>query len=137
MSEDAVLRVLAALDEAESKKDPAAMFQLLTDDFTITSKSPDGTVRARMALPEYKAFVTELFTKAADYKHSRGKVTVQVAGDGKTATAQYETFQHEERADKEKLNWSSLETDTFVLRNGKIILSNVETVVNTPKPTRP
>ena len=137
MSEDAVLRVLAALDEAESKKDPAAMFQLLTDDFTITSESPDGTVRAKMALPEYKAFLTELFTKAADYKHSHGKVTVQVASDGKTATAQYETFQHEERADKEKLNWSSLETDTFVLQNGKILLSKVETVTNTPDQTRP
>jgi SnoaL-like domain len=137
MSEDGVLRALAALDEAESKKDPAAMFRLLAEDFTITSKWPDGTVRARMALPEYKAFLTELFTKAADYKHSHGKVTVQVAEDGKTATAQYETFQHEERADKGSLAWSNLETDMFVLRDGKILLRTVETVAKTPSQMSP
>jgi hypothetical protein len=137
ITEDAVLRVLAALDEAESKRDSAALSQHLADDFTITSKLPDGSVRARMGLAEYKHFLTDLFTEAADYKHSRGKVTVQVADDGKTATAQYETFQHAERADKGNLAWSNLETDTFVLRDGKILLRTVETVVKTPNQTPP
>lgn len=137
ITEDAVLRVLAAFDEAQSKKDTAALLRFLTEDFTITSMSEDGTVRARMGLSEYNHFLTDLFTEAADYKHSRGKVTVQVADDGKTATAQYETFQHVERADKEKLAWSNLETDTFVLRGGKVLLRTVETVAKTPKKTPP
>jgi hypothetical protein len=127
ISENAVLRVMAALDEAESKKDTAALLPHLADEFTITSRSQDGRVRERMNRVEYKTFLTELFTKAADYKHSRGKVTVQVAPDGKTATARYETFQHEERADKGAIDWSDIEADTFVLRDGKVLLRSVET----------
>jgi hypothetical protein len=137
MSEDAVMRALARLDEAESKKDAAAMLQLLAEDFTITSMWEDGTVRARMDLAEYEHFLTDLFMKAADYKHSRGKVAVQVADDGKTATAQYGTFQHEQQADKGNVAWTNLETDTFVLRNGKVLLRTVETVTKTPNQTPP
>jgi hypothetical protein len=127
ISEDTVLRVVAAIDEAESKKDTAALLSHLADEFTITSRSQDGRVRKRMNRAEYKTFLTELFTKAADYKHSRGKVTVQVAPDGKTATARYETFQHEERAEKGTVDWSDIEADTYVLRDGKVLLRNVET----------
>ena len=131
ISEDAVLRVIAALDEAESNKDTAALLPHLADEFTLISRSQDGKVRQRMNRAEYKTFLTELFTKAADYKHSRGKVTVRVAPDGKTAIARYETFQHEERAEKGTVDWSDIEADTYVLRDGKVLLRSVETLMQT------
>jgi ketosteroid isomerase-like protein len=132
ISEDAVLRVIAAIQNAESKKDAPALLSHLAEDFTLTAKHPDGSVRARMTLAEYKAFIDELFTKAAAYNHSQGKVAVEIAENGKTATARYETFQHEERPDKEKLDWTNLETDTFVLKDGKVLVKSVETVLLLP-----
>jgi len=86
----------------------------------------------RKTLAEYKSFIEELFTKAATYNHSQGKVAVEIAENGKTATARFETFQHEERPDKEKLHWTNLETDTFVLKDGKVLLKSVETVLLLP-----
>jgi cysteinyl-tRNA synthetase len=132
ISEDAVLRVIAAIQDAESKKDAPALLSHLAEDFTLTAKHPDGSVRATMTLAEYKAFIEELFTKGAAYNHSRGKVAVEIAENGKTATARYETFQHEERPDKEKIHWTNLETDTFVLKDGKVLLKSVETVLLLP-----
>jgi hypothetical protein len=132
ISEDAVLRVIAAIQNAESKKDARALLSHLAADFTLTAKHPDGSVRARMSLAEYKSFIEELFSKAAAYNHGQGKVAVQIAEGGRTATARFETFQHEERSDKEKVAWTNLETDTFVLKDGKVLLKSVETVLLLP-----
>lgn len=127
MSEDAVLRALAAIQDAESRKDAPALLSHLADDFTLTAKRPDGSIRLQMSLQEYKAFTEELFTKAAVYEHRQGKITVEISPDGMSARARYETYQHEERADRGKLDWTNLETDTFVLRNGKVLLKSAET----------
>jgi ketosteroid isomerase-like protein len=132
ISEDAVLRVIAAIQNAASKKDASALLSHLAEDFTLTAKHPDGSVKARMTLAEYKAFVEKMFTKGAAYNHSQGKVAVEIAENGKTATARFETFQYEERPDKEKLTWTNLETDTFVLKDGKLLLKSVETALLLP-----
>jgi len=117
-----VLRVIAAIQNAESKKDAPVLLSHLAEDFTLTAKHPDGSVRATMTLAGYKAFVEELFTKAAAYNHSHGKV----------ATARYETFQQAARPAEERANWTNLETDRFVLKDGKVLLKSVETVVLLP-----
>ena len=132
ISEDAVLRVIAAIQNAESKKDAPALLSHLAEDFTLTAKHPDGSVRARMTLAEYKAFIEELFAQATAYNHSQGKVAVEIADNGTTATARYETFQHAARPAEERGNWTNLETDTFVLKDGRVLLKSVETVVLLP-----
>lgn len=137
ISQDDVLHVMAALDGAEQQRDAPKLFARLAPEFSITSKWEDGRVRSHMTLAEYKQFLTELFANAGDYKHSRGKVTVDIAPDGSSATARYETFQHEERPDKGKISWTDRETDTFALRGGSILLSSVETVLQSRAQTPP
>jgi hypothetical protein len=131
LTEEAVLAAIAKSDEAREKNDLRAKVAVLADDFTLTSKWSDGTVRSRMTLPEYKAFLMERYKRSVNskYAHKHGKVAVVVTPDGQTATARYETFQHDEDPQKGKLDWTNLEIDTFVLIDGKLLLKSVETIL--------
>lgn len=126
MSKESVLRVAKAIDEAGINKDTTEIFRYLAPEFTLTVKHEDGLIVMRLLREQYRSVLIDAFAKTAKSKMAHGNISIEVAPDGNTAVARYETLQYEDLLQKGQLVSANAEVDTYTLREGKILLSHAE-----------
>jgi hypothetical protein len=123
ITKETVEAIVAELEQAAKKKDVAVVTRYLAPDFTYKSEASNRPTREANRA-QYVEVVKLGMAVTLDYSYLRKSLTITIAPDGQSATAQTEAFEMVTLAQGTVAgNVSSL--TTFKIYKGKILISAV------------
>jgi len=129
IQEAQILELLKSLDSAILKMDAKGACTNFAEDAIITIVLYEGGEKYTDTYDKkkYQANLEAGLSNFHDYTAKRSGTQVQIAADGKTATAE-STFVEEFRRNGIKMACSTKESYSFVLRGGRIVIKTMSNV---------
>lgn len=123
ITKDKVEAIVKAIHEAAKKNDADAFISYLAPDMTFKSLA-DGKPPMHLNRAQYTASLRLIFEQTLDYTILLKSMTVTIAPDGQSATAQSEIFEMSTFA-QGAVAASVVGTTTFKIYKGKILISSM------------
>ncbi len=132
INEEQIQTVLEAVDKAANEKNADGILAHMADDVVVKLNVPNGRTSKTFSLnrDQYRRLLEEGYRVAQVYEFGRKGTRIKIARDGKRAKVSsrtYETMRNQNGSQRT----DSLETATFELRNGKVVITKVESIERT------
>jgi hypothetical protein len=124
ITKEKIEAIVSVMEQGVKKKEVAAIAPYLAPDLRWRFRSGDKPV-GYANREQYIANVKRGFELALDYTYLRKSLTISVAPDGQSATAQLETFEMM-TLEQGTFAASSISEITFKIYKGKILVASVE-----------
>jgi hypothetical protein len=124
ITKEKIEAIVAAYEEAAKTKGIAVIVSYLAPDLKVKLVERDLTTR-QVNRAEYIEMMKRGFENMLDYTYLRKSLTVTIAPDGQSATAQVEAFEMLTVA-QGTVAGTSLNSITFKIYKGKILIASME-----------
>lgn len=129
ITEAQIKQILKAIDAAVRQKDAEGIIRHFAKDCVIRldMPGPHGRQHRRVDREEYKASLKQSFSMLTEYKYHRGKTTIDIAPDGKSATVTgkiFETMTVEDRV----MDSVTQHTAIFAVRSGELLITSLHSI---------
>ena len=128
ITKEKVEAIVSTIEQAVKKKDAAVLISYLAPDMKYTLDG-GGRPTRHANRAHYIQIVRLGFKMALDYKYYRKSLTITVAPDGQSATAQTEAFELLTLA-QGTVTGNSTSLTTFKIYKGKILISAMEGTID-------
>lgn len=124
ITKEKVEAIVSAVEQAAKKKDAAVLISYLAPDLKYKLNEGDRPTR-HLTRAQYAEAVKLVFAHVLDYVYLRKSLTITIAPDGQSATAQTEAYEMV-TLPQGTVAGNSTSLTTFKIYKGKILISAME-----------
>lgn len=127
-----VRTVLAAVDKAANEKNPDGIVVHMASDVVVKVSIPNGGTSKTLSLDRdgYRKLLQDEYGGVQAYEFDRKSTRIKIARDGKSAKVKSrisEIIKNQQGSQRVY----SLQTATFEVRNGKVVMTRIESIQRT------
>lgn len=127
-----VRTVLEAVDKAANEKNAAGIVAHMADDVVVKVSIPDGRTSKTLSLDrdQYRKLLQDEYGAVQAYEFDRKSTRIKIARDGKSAKVKSRISEIIKNQQGSRRVYS-LQTATFEVRNGEVVMTKVESIQRT------